>query len=49
MNRWIIFKIIAIVVILIGMKLDQRPVTMVGVILAAVGLFMSRKNLSKKF
>lgn len=49
MNRWIVLKIIAIVVILVGMKLNHRLITMIGVILAAVGLFMSRKNLSKKF
>lgn len=48
MNRWIIIKIIAIAVILLGMKFNHRPMTMIGVGLAAVGLFMSRKNIGKK-
>lgn len=49
MNRWVILKIIAIVTILLGMKMNHRPLTVIGVLLAAVGLFMSKKDLNKKF
>lgn len=48
MNHWIFIKIIAIIIILIGMKLNHRMMTVLGVGLAVIGLFMTRKNIGRK-
>ena len=47
MNRWIVMKIVAVIVILFGMKFNHRPITMFGVGLGVAGLFMSRQNIGK--